>query len=254
MKRLISFIYALLVLVSMCAIFTSCDAVNQYLPDSLKQMICQHSYDDGEITTAPTRENDGVKTFTCTLCGATRTESVEYRTTITKEEWVANMNEDNYTVTLTSESMPSDCAMCAKVCETAFYQCYIYSGVPSNEAFVALVDGVWYFIQIINENTKNIYQTIKPDKPLGSVCALGDVEDWSAAYDLLVYDEEKDAYVYTAGEEDCEPRYVYFENGVITKVEMYVSGGEYSAFILQTYTVTDIGTTVVDNVPDISVE
>jgi len=35
-----------------------------------------HSWDNGEITTAPDCENEGVKTYTCALCGETRTEPV----------------------------------------------------------------------------------------------------------------------------------------------------------------------------------
>lgn len=38
---------------------------------------CSHKYDDGEITTEPTCKDPGVKTFTCELCGGTRTENIE---------------------------------------------------------------------------------------------------------------------------------------------------------------------------------
>ena len=36
-----------------------------------------HSWDEGEITTAPTCENAGVKTYTCTVCKATKTEAID---------------------------------------------------------------------------------------------------------------------------------------------------------------------------------
>ena len=35
-----------------------------------------HSWNEGKITTAPTCENAGVKTFTCTVCSETRTEAI----------------------------------------------------------------------------------------------------------------------------------------------------------------------------------
>ncbi len=35
-----------------------------------------HSWDDGKVTTQPTATTDGVKTFTCTRCGATKTEVI----------------------------------------------------------------------------------------------------------------------------------------------------------------------------------
>ena len=36
-----------------------------------------HSWNEGEITTSPTCENAGVKTYTCTVCNATKTEAVD---------------------------------------------------------------------------------------------------------------------------------------------------------------------------------
>ena len=35
-----------------------------------------HSWNEGEITTSPTCENAGVKTYTCTVCNATKTEAI----------------------------------------------------------------------------------------------------------------------------------------------------------------------------------
>ena len=37
----------------------------------------QHTWDEGKITKQPTTSEEGVKTFTCTGCGATKTESIE---------------------------------------------------------------------------------------------------------------------------------------------------------------------------------
>ena len=36
-----------------------------------------HSWDEGKITTAPTCEEAGVKTYTCTVCSATKTEAID---------------------------------------------------------------------------------------------------------------------------------------------------------------------------------
>ena len=51
-----------------------------------------HSYDEGKITTEPTATTDGVKTFTCTDCGQTKTEAIAatghthtYETTYSKD-------------------------------------------------------------------------------------------------------------------------------------------------------------------------
>lgn len=47
-----------------------------------------HTWDDGQITTQATQEIDGVKTFTCTACSATKTEPVAF-TGMTEAEWNA---------------------------------------------------------------------------------------------------------------------------------------------------------------------
>ena len=36
----------------------------------------EHDWDDGTVTTEPTDKTEGVKTFTCTVCGATKTEAI----------------------------------------------------------------------------------------------------------------------------------------------------------------------------------
>ena len=36
-----------------------------------------HSWDEGKVTTAPTCENAGVKTYTCTVCNETKTEAID---------------------------------------------------------------------------------------------------------------------------------------------------------------------------------
>ncbi len=41
-----------------------------------KMEVSAHLYDSGEITTAPTETEAGVKTYTCTICGATKEEAV----------------------------------------------------------------------------------------------------------------------------------------------------------------------------------
>lgn len=61
----------------------------------------EHVFDGGEITTPATATQEGVKTFTCETCGATKTEPVEYvpDTEVTAEEWATAvaMNAENYT-------------------------------------------------------------------------------------------------------------------------------------------------------------
>lgn len=37
-----------------------------------------HSWDEGSITTEPTIDSEGIKTFTCTQCGAIDTQTLEF--------------------------------------------------------------------------------------------------------------------------------------------------------------------------------
>ncbi len=50
-----------------------------------------HTWDEGEITTKPTQDADGVKTFTCTACAATKTEPVVF-TGMSRAEWTAALS------------------------------------------------------------------------------------------------------------------------------------------------------------------
>ena len=49
-----------------------------------------HSWDDGEITTPATCLEPGVKTYTCTVCETTKTESIDATGHSYSEEWTTN--------------------------------------------------------------------------------------------------------------------------------------------------------------------
>ena len=60
---------------------------------------CEHTWDNGEVTTKPTCTKDGVKTFTCSKCTETKTETVamlghSYSVTDSK---AADYNNNGYT-------------------------------------------------------------------------------------------------------------------------------------------------------------
>lgn len=64
-----------------------------------------HQYDDGVVTKAPTCEDKGVKTYTCTSCGATKTEDIDATGhamdggKVTKEAKCEDAGEKTYTCT-----------------------------------------------------------------------------------------------------------------------------------------------------------
>ncbi len=55
---------------------TYCKDCNEKIADGKVIPALGHAWDDGVITTAPTCENAGVKTFTCTRCNETKTEDI----------------------------------------------------------------------------------------------------------------------------------------------------------------------------------
>lgn len=55
---------------------TYCKDCNEKIADGKVIPALGHAWDDGVITTAPTCENAGVKTFTCTRCNETKTEVI----------------------------------------------------------------------------------------------------------------------------------------------------------------------------------
>ena len=63
-----------------------------------------HTWNDGSVTKTATQEAAGTKTFTCSVCNATKTESIPF-TGMTEEAWeaaFAKANFDNFTYTETS--------------------------------------------------------------------------------------------------------------------------------------------------------
>ncbi len=55
---------------------SKCSVCQTMLVEQTEIPMADHSWDEGVITTPPTATEDGVKTFTCTVCSATRTEPI----------------------------------------------------------------------------------------------------------------------------------------------------------------------------------
>ena len=67
--------------------------------DIERSWACDHTWDDGEVTTEPTCTQTGVKTYTCTQCGSTRTEEIEAKghTAVTDAAVAATCTETGLT-------------------------------------------------------------------------------------------------------------------------------------------------------------
>lgn len=72
----------------------------------------EHTWNAGEITTPATSSEKGIKTFTCTVCGQTKTEEVDYvpTKTMTEAEWnkaISFTGITNYSMTILSSANPN---------------------------------------------------------------------------------------------------------------------------------------------------
>ena len=73
-------------------------------------IFCDHTYDSGTVTTEPACEETGVRTYTCTICGTTRTETIAATGhTLTKTEQV------DPTCTESGTEAYWSCSVCGKL-------------------------------------------------------------------------------------------------------------------------------------------
>lgn len=95
MKKTVSLLLAVCMCLSIGMLLTSCGHKHTYETEWSKDEThhwyacegedctdvadkAEHTWNDGEVTVEPTAEADGVKTFTCTICGQTKTEPVSF--------------------------------------------------------------------------------------------------------------------------------------------------------------------------------
>ena len=105
MKKLLSITLTLCMLFTLCATLASCKHECEFSTDWTKDATshwhactkedcpeiadkADHTWGEGVITTKATQEAEGVKTFTCTACGQTKTEAVAF-TGLSEEDWNA---------------------------------------------------------------------------------------------------------------------------------------------------------------------
>lgn len=108
MKKLLSVFLVL----SMLFVFASCEHKCEFSADWISDgashwhactdEVCElisdkadHTWNEGEITTVATQEADGVKTFRCTVCEKTKTESVPFAG-MTSAEWDAAFADSRF--------------------------------------------------------------------------------------------------------------------------------------------------------------
>ena len=166
-----------------------------------------------------------------------QTEQVEQtnKTTVTKDEFIAAVSIDNYTLTAkVYENGKDPYTISRKATDSAFVQ-----SMTNYSLYTVKKNGVWYDLREENGayvGTPGYYTSAK-------LCDLVlHIDDLGAFYDKLSYIEEDGCYYLTgidSEDDDMEYRF-YFENGSLTKIR-FDESGDY-----QIVDVTDINRTSLD--------
>ena len=70
------------------AVYTGADQGNyetESVEISITRLACTHKWDTGKVTKEPTETAEGVKTYTCSVCGKTKTEAIPKKTATTPQ-------------------------------------------------------------------------------------------------------------------------------------------------------------------------
>ena len=191
-----------------------------------------HTWNEGVITTPATAETNGVKTFTCTVCGQIKTDSIQLKTTVTEAEWNAALAISNFTITGFVTERDRQESLTMKMTDSL-----IYTENDGNEQYIAKKDDGWHitngiaFGAVINGVSASVEFAMRSFH--------------MPEYASFTYDEEARAYVFVKAD-SASGFYkfsVYFENGVIVKID-----GEENAEdgITHSFVFSNYGTTVVD--------
>lgn len=251
MKRILSLLLALSMIIAVSAVMSSCDMLNQYLPDNTEDVI---TVEDGYLVV------NGVKTEYKVLVeeenngqngneeeNNDQPDNKEVRTTVTKEEFVEIFTMgNNYTAKMTfTYSSGLSYIYNIKRTATASY-CYAEERnsagelLQSVERYYVMQEGVEYVVYKIDNRYVGEPSV---DDMIRSFITFPELDETTAAenYDMLIYDEEEKAYTYT----DVSSTAMYFENGKIVKMVQYDD-------ISLIYERSDTGTTVVE-VPEFTI-
>lgn len=194
----------------------------------------EHTWDDGKITTAATAQADGVKTFNCTACGQTKTETVKFiiKTTVTEAEWKAALELNNATATgfLTENGEKEDVLF--KLDKTVYF-----SEMDGYSAWVIEKDGKFYMTD--GKGAENEIPNFAIN--VGSVLMSFHLPEYSK----FTYNESSKAYSCVNGEDypDTFNKYnLYFEDGKLLKFEAIDKAGN----VTYCFNFKDYGTTMIE--------
>ncbi|MBQ7336045.1 MAG: hypothetical protein IJW92_06200 [Clostridia bacterium] len=255
MKKLLTLLLVGCMLFTICAGLSSCMSFHQCtfsevwaMDESYHWHRCEdencteisdkadHTWDEGEIKTDATQEADGIKTFTCTVCGQTKEESVAF-TGMTEDEWnsaFAATVFDNLTYTEVAVMEPE--GMGIQITATSIYK-FTENDVMISMEIAGQTQDATYSGITAGEYKRAFYESLMP---------IVEFEDYQ-------YDAETKSYV-LVGEAEMESldttlstSVLKFENDRLVEIKYTCQYTDAQSGILYdvdtTITFTDYGTT-----------
>ena len=192
-----------------------------------------HTWNDGEITTKATQEAAGVKTYTCTVCSATKTEDVAF-TGLTAEEWAAAINAEVFkNVTYTTVTV-------AKVMGVEATTTNIYKITP-NKVYSATYNGDMKSDENITEGESAVAEMT------ADMAETFKYEDYEYDADAKLYKMKEGKTLDLGGGMSTSNVTVKFENGKLAEFKFSVQISDEGQTIETSATMTfkDYGTTVI---------
>ena len=192
-----------------------------------------HTWNDGEITTKATQEAAGVKTYTCTVCSATKTEDVAF-TGLTAEEWAAAINAEVFkNVTYTTVTV-------AKVMGIEATTTNIYKITP-NKVYSATYNGDVKSDENITEGESAVAEMT------ADMAETFKYEDYEYDADAKLYKMKEGKTLDLGGGMSTSNVTVKFENGKLAEFKFSVQISDEGQTIETSATMTfkDYGTTVI---------
>lgn len=194
-----------------------------------------HAWNDGEITTKATQEADGVKTYTCSVCSHTKTESISF-TGMTKDEWnlIIHLNTfKNYTLDI----------------KMLIFTPSIDAQFNSSMIFKFTENAIYMYAQSAGQTNEETYETSSLDSA-ADVVAMLDYDNFTYDAETKVYRAKGKISVPWDGSEPTDAT-VRFENGKLVEMKYsFTTMDEESHLDMNfdnTVKFTDYGTTVIPN-------
>ena len=198
----------------------------------------EHAWGEGVLTRNPTKQQNGIITYTCTVCDAKKEEEKEYevKTRVTDAEWQNAIKRDNYTATVNAVVFGVNETSIIKRDGNMLSERKV-SGDFNAVNYRIIIDGICYGIL---PNGKMIPMNIGAEN-VGQLITF-DIGDYSG----YTYSGESKCYKSTRTDNPDKPDScsIFFEDGYIAKV----------VFASKNYTIsieyTDYGATEIADFPE----